>query len=131
MAERKVLNKYFPPDFDPSKIPRRKIEKEAQQKVRLMTPFSMRCSTCGEYIGKGKKFNVCFLISIFVIVSINSNLSTSIQTGPKRNGTRTRIPRSQDLSFLHPLSTLCRRNHIQNRSPKHGLYCRERGCTKL
>ncbi|KAF9899620.1 hypothetical protein BX616_002924 [Lobosporangium transversale] len=57
MSERKVLNKYFPPDFDPALIPRRKIEKDAQQKVRLMTPFSMRCNTCGEYIYKGKKFN--------------------------------------------------------------------------
>ncbi|KDN38094.1 DUF572-domain-containing protein [Tilletiaria anomala UBC 951] len=57
MSERKVLNKYFPPDFDPSLIPRRKLEKDKQQVVRLMAPFSMRCNTCGEYVYKGKKFN--------------------------------------------------------------------------
>ncbi|GJE97914.1 DUF572 domain-containing protein [Phanerochaete sordida] len=57
MSERKVLNKYFPPDFDPSLIPRRKQPKNSQQVVRLMAPFSMRCNTCGEYIYKGKKFN--------------------------------------------------------------------------
>ncbi|KAJ3413512.1 hypothetical protein HDV05_007895 [Chytridiales sp. JEL 0842] len=57
MSERKVLNKYFPPDFDPSKIPRRKMPKEEKHKVRLMTPFSMRCEKCGDYIYKGKKFN--------------------------------------------------------------------------
>ncbi|KAI0237004.1 Pre-mRNA-splicing factor cwf16 [Massospora cicadina] len=57
MSERKVLNKYFPPDFDPALIPRRKMPKDQQHKVRLMTPFSMRCETCGEYIYKGKKFN--------------------------------------------------------------------------
>ncbi|GAA5860484.1 hypothetical protein JCM8547_000317 [Rhodosporidiobolus lusitaniae] len=57
MSERKVLNKYFPPDFDPSKIPRRKMPKDKQQVVRLMAPFSMRCNTCAEYIYKGKKFN--------------------------------------------------------------------------
>ncbi|KAF9940586.1 hypothetical protein BGZ65_006614 [Modicella reniformis] len=57
MSERKVLNKYFPPDFDPALIPRRKQPKDLQHKVRLMTPFSMRCNTCGEYIYKGKKFN--------------------------------------------------------------------------
>jgi len=51
------LNKYFPPDFDPSKIPRRSQPKNSQQVVRLMAPFSMRCTTCGEYIYKGKKFN--------------------------------------------------------------------------
>ncbi|KAH9001683.1 hypothetical protein EDB92DRAFT_2058366 [Lactarius akahatsu] len=57
MSERKVLNKYFPPDFDPALIPRRKGPKNSQQVVRLMAPFSMRCNTCGEYIYKGKKFN--------------------------------------------------------------------------
>ncbi|KAF8344331.1 CWC16 protein [Cantharellus anzutake] len=57
MSERKVLNKYYPPDFDPSKIPRRSGPKNSQQVVRLMAPFSMRCNTCGEYIYKGKKFN--------------------------------------------------------------------------
>lgn len=36
-----VLNKYFPPDFDPSLIPRRKQPKNSQQVVRLMAPFSM------------------------------------------------------------------------------------------
>lgn len=57
MSERKVLNKYFPPDFDPSKIPRGKKAKNKQQVVRLMAPFSMKCTTCAEYIYKGKKFN--------------------------------------------------------------------------
>ncbi|CEH13424.1 Uncharacterized conserved protein [Ceraceosorus bombacis] len=57
MGERKVLNKYFPPEFDPSKIPRRRQAADRQQEVRLMAPFSMRCNTCGEYVYKGKKFN--------------------------------------------------------------------------
>lgn len=49
--------KYYPPDFDPSKIPRMKLAKNRQYTVRLMAPFNMRCVTCGEYIYKGKKFN--------------------------------------------------------------------------
>ena len=57
MGERKVLNKYYPPDFDPAKIPKLKLPKDRQYVVRLMAPFSMRCTTCGEYIYKGKKFN--------------------------------------------------------------------------
>ncbi|KAK9242460.1 CWC16 protein [Lipomyces tetrasporus] len=62
MAERKIINKYFPPNFDPSKITRKKRsagDKDVQklQTVRLMTPFSMKCTSCGEYIYKGKKFN--------------------------------------------------------------------------
>ncbi|NXE70709.1 YJU2 factor, partial [Calcarius ornatus] len=57
MSERKVLNKYYPPDFDPAKIPRLRLPKERQYVVRLMAPFNMRCRTCGEYIYKGKKFN--------------------------------------------------------------------------
>lgn len=42
----------FPPDFDPSKIKRRKMPKDPQQVIRLMAPFSMRCNRCGEYICK-------------------------------------------------------------------------------
>ncbi|CAG7683790.1 unnamed protein product [Allacma fusca] len=57
MSERKVLNKYYPPDFDPSKIPRVRQSKNRQFTVRLMAPCNMRCNTCGEYIYKGKKFN--------------------------------------------------------------------------
>ncbi|CAN8207771.1 unnamed protein product [Coccothraustes coccothraustes] len=57
MGERKVLNKYYPPDFDPAKIPKLRLPKDRQYVVRLMAPFNMRCRTCGEYIYKGKKFN--------------------------------------------------------------------------
>ncbi len=60
MSERKVLQKYYPPDFDPSKISRNKSDKQAGpkvQQVRLMAPFSMKCLSCGEYIYKGRKFN--------------------------------------------------------------------------
>lgn len=52
-----LFQKYYPPDFDPSKIPRMKLPKNRQYTVRLMAPFNMRCATCGEYIYKGKKFN--------------------------------------------------------------------------
>ncbi|KAK0346910.1 Pre-mRNA-splicing factor cwf16 [Friedmanniomyces endolithicus] len=60
MSERKVLQKYYPPDFDPAKIERRKGPKPTGLKVqvvRLMAPFSMKCIACGEYIYKGRKFN--------------------------------------------------------------------------
>lgn len=57
MSERKVLNKYYPPDFDPAKLPKLKLDKNRQYVVRLMAPFTMRCLTCGNYIYKGKKFN--------------------------------------------------------------------------
>lgn len=42
MSERKVLNKYYPPDFDPSKIPRAKLAKNRQYVVRIMAPFNMK-----------------------------------------------------------------------------------------
>lgn len=57
MSERKVLNKYYPPDFDPSKIPKLRLPRNRQYSIRIMAPFNMRCDTCGEYIYKGKKFN--------------------------------------------------------------------------
>ena len=57
MSERKVLNKYYPPDFDPNKVPRNKVKKNYTFTIRTMAPFHMRCLTCGEYIYKGRKFN--------------------------------------------------------------------------
>ncbi|CAG7960431.1 unnamed protein product [Penicillium nalgiovense] len=64
MAERKVLSKYYPPDFDPSAIAssskRSRKDGKSESKLsasRLMTPFSMKCTHCGEFIPKGRKFN--------------------------------------------------------------------------
>lgn len=56
MAERKVLNKYYPPDYDPSKVPRVK-RKNKQNDVRIMAPFNLKCKTCGNYIANATKFN--------------------------------------------------------------------------
>ena len=58
MAERKVLNKYYPPDFDPAKIPKRRKQKNQQMKVRNMLPMTIQCEKCGDFIGKGTKFNM-------------------------------------------------------------------------
>eukprot|EP01119_Soliformovum_irregulare_P015300 TRINITY_DN4295_c0_g1_i1.p1 TRINITY_DN4295_c0_g1~~TRINITY_DN4295_c0_g1_i1.p1 ORF type:complete len:271 (+),score=67.71 TRINITY_DN4295_c0_g1_i1:69-881(+) len=57
MSERKVINKYYPPDFDPTKLGRGKRRKDNLMTVRMMLPMSVRCNTCGEYLYKGKKFN--------------------------------------------------------------------------
>jgi hypothetical protein len=57
MGERKVLNKYFPPDFDPKLMPKGNKPKNGQIEVRMMLPFSIQCNTCGEYMYRGKKFN--------------------------------------------------------------------------
>jgi len=57
MSDRKVLNKYFPPDWDPALLPRTTKPKNAQVMVRLMLPMTVQCAKCGDYIHKGKKFN--------------------------------------------------------------------------
>lgn len=57
MSERKVINKYYPPDFDPNKANRNRHGKGHKRTVRLMAPYSMQCNSCGEFIYKGKKFN--------------------------------------------------------------------------
>lgn len=65
MAERKVINKYIPPNFDPNVLDAHGgggisglgAGKRSNKTVRVMAPFSMQCDTCGEFIYKGRKFN--------------------------------------------------------------------------
>ena len=51
------MNRYFPPDFDPLLVPKRKYDPYKQVEVRMMIPFSLQCIKCGEYMYRGKKFN--------------------------------------------------------------------------
>ncbi|AJP39944.1 AHL_G0032690.mRNA.1.CDS.1 [Saccharomyces cerevisiae] len=65
MSERKAINKYYPPDYNPleaEKLSRKMAKKlktmnKSHASIRLMTPFSMRCLQCNEYIPKSRKFN--------------------------------------------------------------------------
>merc|ERR1712217_291915 len=55
---RKVINKYFPPDFDPTKLAKVKVPSNQCMKVRMMMCMSVQCLTCGNFISKGTKFNM-------------------------------------------------------------------------
>lgn len=80
MADRKVLVKYYPPDFDFDKLrankkalriqqqqlkrrrgdvydPPQKKNKNKIMNVRMMFPFTLKCGTCNEFIYVGTKFN--------------------------------------------------------------------------
>lgn len=59
MSERKSINKYYPPDYDPSLIKKKKKNLNDRQSttIRLMLPFSLKCVHCGEFIAKSRKFN--------------------------------------------------------------------------
>jgi ribosomal protein L33 len=62
MSERKVLSKYYPPNFDPAALTRKrgkKADKDAikTQVVRVALPFTLRCTSCGEFMYRGRKFN--------------------------------------------------------------------------
>lgn len=57
MGERKVLNKYIPSDFDPKLVPRGKKPKDELVSVRMMLPFTVQCSTCSDFMYRGRKYN--------------------------------------------------------------------------
>ncbi|KAM0029947.1 putative saf4/Yju2 protein [Helianthus debilis subsp. tardiflorus] len=85
MSERKVVNKYYPPDFDPAKIPRRRSRQQQQQqqiKARYMLPMSIRCGTCGSYIYKGTKFIPIFR---FYIKCPHCCAEIAIKTDPQHS----------------------------------------------
>lgn len=58
MSERKVLNKYYPPDFDHTKLQKVVRPRDKQDNVRMMLPMSVRCETCGNFLYEGTKFNM-------------------------------------------------------------------------
>ncbi|CCH59384.1 hypothetical protein TBLA_0B05560 [Henningerozyma blattae CBS 6284] len=65
MSERKSINKYYPPDYNPLEAEKaaKKLSKKLKTTnkdvvtIRLMMPFSARCLKCSEFIAKGRKFN--------------------------------------------------------------------------
>ncbi|KAJ2662093.1 Protein saf4 [Coemansia sp. RSA 1285] len=69
MAERKAVNKYYPPDWDPSKgsvnkfVNQHPLRSRARKLdegiliVRMALPFSMWCDGCGKLLAKGLRFN--------------------------------------------------------------------------
>lgn len=58
-TERKCVQKYYPADFDPSRLRKSRRSNEKIEVVqRVMVPFNMQCNSCTEYIYKGRKFNM-------------------------------------------------------------------------
>ena len=59
MGERKVMNKYYPPDFSERLryLPKMRKPSSPKLKIRVMIPYTMRCLTCGHYMYSGTKFN--------------------------------------------------------------------------
>ncbi|KAI3871447.1 hypothetical protein MKX03_025908 [Papaver bracteatum] len=52
MDEKKVLNTYFLPYFDPTKLPKRS---RYPKQLRIMLPMSIWRETCGNHMSQGTK----------------------------------------------------------------------------
>ncbi|XVE92347.1 hypothetical protein REPUB_Repub01dG0089300 [Reevesia pubescens] len=83
MGERKDSNKYYPSEFDPSKLPKVRRPKNQQMKVQMMLPMSIFCNSCGNYIYKGTKFNSRKENAISETDTQNSNYI--VKSGATRN----------------------------------------------
>eukprot|EP00179_Madagascaria_erythrocladioides_P016811 CAMPEP_0198349658 /NCGR_PEP_ID=MMETSP1450-20131203/95005_1 /TAXON_ID=753684 ORGANISM="Madagascaria erythrocladiodes, Strain CCMP3234" /NCGR_SAMPLE_ID=MMETSP1450 /ASSEMBLY_ACC=CAM_ASM_001115 /LENGTH=193 /DNA_ID=CAMNT_0044055357 /DNA_START=76 /DNA_END=654 /DNA_ORIENTATION=+ len=67
MGDRKVLNYYYSPDFDPRLLRKAKkaqrrakpelYNKDGRVPIRMMLPMSVRCVACGEFNYRGTKYN--------------------------------------------------------------------------
>lgn len=97
MSERKAINKWYPPDYDPSKLPKKKKPKKNETiKIRMMAPYSMRCLKCDEYIGERRSFNarkevtqekyLNIKIIRFYITCPGCNNTITFKTDPKNAG---------------------------------------------
>lgn len=58
MSERKVINKWLDPEFDPSRIVLEKARVKNICTVRMMLPMTVRCLNCDNYMYIGTKFNM-------------------------------------------------------------------------
>lgn len=95
MSERKSINKYYPPDWDPNLVVKKK-KKSLIIKVRLMTPYSMKCLKCNEYIPQRRSFNakkeitnekyLNIKIIRFYISCPKCSNSITFKTDPKTSG---------------------------------------------
>lgn len=57
IMSRKEINRYYPPDMDPKEVKFGVKTAKKDPNVRLMIPFSMKCTLCNEYVAKSRKFN--------------------------------------------------------------------------
>lgn len=149
MSERKAINKYYPPGFDPSqvqKVHKKKHGRASWPTVRLMVPFSLKCLKCNEYIGKSKKFNArkevtretylgikiihlhircprCFNDLIFATDPQNADFKCV--TGCKRNFERKKKTKPADsteaiIARLEEEDSLETAEHEKEKARKHG-----------
>lgn len=58
MSERKVQTWYVSKYFDPSLLKKIKKSENQQHSVRMMLPFSIQCSSCGNFFKAGTKVHM-------------------------------------------------------------------------
>jgi hypothetical protein len=98
MAERKLMTKYIPKDYDPANMPKvSMLPRGADERIRLMLPMACQCNKCKTMLFPGKKFNgtkrttkekYAGKITIFTLTFRCTGCSSEItfKTDPKNRG---------------------------------------------
>jgi hypothetical protein len=106
-------------------------DKNQQQVIRLMAPFSMRCNSCGEYIYKVRRVSICSLLDFSWLTLPSSSYDLQ---GKKFNARKETVTNEDYYGIrifrFYIKCTLCSTEITFKTDPKNADYICEHGASR-